>query len=127
GINGSGMLPGSANYFIGNDPTRWRTGIPTYAEVTYSDLYPGIDLTFSGTQGRLEYSLTLAPGADPAAFSMVFSGADDASIDGEGDLNLRVGHSRIEELKPEAWQSIGRSRQPVDTSFVLSKAGRVSL
>jgi hypothetical protein len=24
-------LPGAANYFVGNDPARWRGGVPTYA------------------------------------------------------------------------------------------------
>ena len=31
-------LPGIVNYFIGNDPQNWRTGIPTYARVRYRDV-----------------------------------------------------------------------------------------
>ena len=29
------QLPGTANYFIGNDPNKWHTNIPTYAKVPY--------------------------------------------------------------------------------------------
>ncbi|MGH9433953.1 MAG: SBBP repeat-containing protein, partial [Terriglobia bacterium] len=32
-ITGVGELPGKTNYFIGNDPAKWRTNVPTYAKV----------------------------------------------------------------------------------------------
>ncbi|MBV8360833.1 MAG: hypothetical protein JO189_23300, partial [Deltaproteobacteria bacterium] len=51
-ISGIDQLPGTANYFIGQDPKHWRTNIPTYAQVEYHSVYPGIDLLYHGsTQG----------------------------------------------------------------------------
>src|SRR5208337_2062303 len=41
---GAGELPGKTNYFIGSDPQKWRTHVPTYARVKYSNVYPGVDL-----------------------------------------------------------------------------------
>lgn len=35
-------LPGKVNYFRGNDPTKWRTNIPTFAKVKYAQVYPGL-------------------------------------------------------------------------------------
>jgi hypothetical protein len=35
---------GKVNYFRGQDRTQWRTGIATYANVAYENVYPGIDL-----------------------------------------------------------------------------------
>ena len=43
-VSGLDELPGKANYFVGNDPAKWRTNVPTYAKVHYQDVYPGIDL-----------------------------------------------------------------------------------
>ncbi len=37
-------LPGTANYFIGRDPAQWHSNVPTYAEVKYAGVYPGVDL-----------------------------------------------------------------------------------
>src|SRR6266567_7872238 len=37
----SGILPGVTNYYIGSDPKKWHTKIPTYARVEYRDVYPG--------------------------------------------------------------------------------------
>ena len=63
---GHDELPGKSNYFIGNDPAKWRTNIPTYAKVKYEGVYPGVDLVYYGNQGQLEYDFVVAPGADPA-------------------------------------------------------------
>jgi hypothetical protein len=36
-IAGIKRLPGVSHYLIGNDPTKWRTGVPTYASVLYQE------------------------------------------------------------------------------------------
>src|SRR5437588_6882500 len=41
-------LPGVSNYFFGNDPKRWRTGVPHYLRVESKDIYPGIDVVYYG-------------------------------------------------------------------------------
>jgi hypothetical protein len=48
----SGYLPLATrtNYFIGNDPERWRTDVPTFGKVRYENAYPGIDLVVYGRQ-----------------------------------------------------------------------------
>src|ERR1017187_4955493 len=42
--------PGVVSYFVGNDPKKWRSGIPTYGKVEYRQIYPGVDLVFHGNQ-----------------------------------------------------------------------------
>src|SRR5579885_248197 len=37
---GEQSLPGKVNYFVGRDPKRWRTDIPTFAQVRYRAIYP---------------------------------------------------------------------------------------
>src|SRR5205814_7889146 len=31
------------NYFVGKDPSGWRTGVRAYGRVLYRNVYPGID------------------------------------------------------------------------------------
>jgi hypothetical protein len=64
-VTGLEELPGKSNYFIGNDPKKWRTNVPNYAKVKYANVYPGIDLVYYGNQGKLEYDFVVSPGADP--------------------------------------------------------------
>ena len=69
-VKGAEELPGKVNYFIGNDPAKWHTGIPTYAKVRYRGIYPGIDLVYYGNQRQLEYDFVVAPGADPGVIAL---------------------------------------------------------
>src|SRR2546426_2956094 len=64
-VEGLDELPGKANYFIGNDPKKWRTNVPTYARVKVRDVYPGVDVVDYGNQQQLEHDFMVAPGADP--------------------------------------------------------------
>ncbi|HEX9945866.1 MAG TPA: hypothetical protein VGG03_27990, partial [Thermoanaerobaculia bacterium] len=64
-VSGEEELPGRSHYLLGNDRSKWRTGVPSYGRVRYQGVYPGIDLVFYGNQGQLEYDFVLAPGADP--------------------------------------------------------------
>ena len=71
-ISGDDQLPGKVNYFIGKDPRRWWTDLPTYAKVRYADVYPGVDLIYYGNLSRLEYDFVVAPGADPNSTRLKF-------------------------------------------------------
>src|SRR6058998_3123603 len=83
-------LPGKSNYFIGNDPKKWRTNVANYARVEYKETYPGVDLVYYGNQRQLEHDFVVAPGADPAAIVLSFEGAEKVSVDARGDLVLRT-------------------------------------
>src|SRR5581483_766189 len=53
-------LPGKSNYFLGNDPTCWVAKAPHYAQVSYRNLYPRIDLTVYGSGDEdVEYDLVV--------------------------------------------------------------------
>jgi hypothetical protein len=84
---GTDPLPGRSNYFVGNDPRQWHTGIPQFAGVRYQGVYPGIDLVFYGNQGHLEYDFRVAPGANPSQAELQFDGASKLELRG-GDLIL---------------------------------------
>ena len=67
-VTGGEELPGKSNYFLGNDPKKWRTNVANYAQVKYAGVYPGVDLVYHGNQGgQLEYDFVVAPGANPSA------------------------------------------------------------
>jgi len=114
-VMGSDELPGKANYFIGNDPKKWRTNVPTYAKVRYHDVYPGVDLVYYGNQGgQLEYDFIVAPGADPRAITLdVGAGIVPARgrpqgsplrIARDGDLVISAGGGELRFHKPLVYQ-----------------------
>ena len=84
-VSGASLLPGKSNYFIGNDPSKWRHAIPQFARVEYQAVYPGVDLVYYGNQGQLEYDFRVAPGADPNQITLSFEGASAHIISTSGD------------------------------------------
>src|ERR1700674_356692 len=59
-VTGVDELAGTSNYFTRNDPTKWRTNVPTYGKVKYEGIYSGIDLVYYGNQRQLEYDFIIA-------------------------------------------------------------------
>ena len=110
-VTGIEELPGKRNYFIGNDPEKWRTGVPLYAKVKYEEVYPGIDLVYYGTdQRQLEYDFVVSPGADPKAIRLAIEGAEEIRVDGDGDLVVETEGGEVCFHQPVVYQpAVGAS------------------
>jgi hypothetical protein len=119
-------LPGKSNYFIGSNPAQWHVDIPTYGRVAYHGVYPGIDLLYYGNQQQLEYDFTVAPGANPAAITLAFAGAQSLNFDAQGNLVLHTSGGDVIEHAPVLYQEIGGVRQAVAGHYVLHAGGRVA-
>jgi uncharacterized protein (TIGR03437 family) len=115
-------LEGRSNYFLGNDPRRWRTNVANFARVKYESVYPGVDLVWYGNQQQIERDFILAPGADPRRIEWAFEGARDVTIAADGSLILEVEGGELRLRKPLAWQEAEGERQPVACEF--SRRGR---
>ena len=111
--------PGVVSYFIGNDPKKWRSGIPTYGKVEYPQIYPGVDLVFYGNQRQLEYDFVVAPGADPSRIAWRIDGAR-ASVDAEGNLALSAPNGPASFKKPVLYQMDGDKKTRVEGSFAVA-------
>ena len=118
-ISGTERQSGIANYFVGNDPKKWRTGVSTYGRVSYRGIYPGVDAVFYGNQRELEYDLTVAPGANPRQIVLEFSGAR-PKLNRDGDLVLTLDGERILLHKPVIYQGAGAGKRAVDGSYALA-------
>src|SRR5665213_1301899 len=85
-MTGVGLQPGHSNYFTGKDPSQWKTGVPNYARVRYSGVYPGVDAVFYRNEGQLEFDLELKPGADPRSVRLSVDGNEKIGLDRSGNL-----------------------------------------
>jgi hypothetical protein len=116
-------LPGKSNYFLGNDPKRWRTNVPNYAKVAYKNVYRGVDLVYYGRQSersgnptpvagqQLEYDFVVAPHTDPQTIAFEIE-TDQSSIVSRqlsvaqnGDLVIQTDGGEIRLHKPLVYQA----------------------
>jgi hypothetical protein len=104
---GMSKLPGKVNYFIGNNPKRWHTSIPTFARVTVGSVYPGISLALYGHAGQLEYDWVVAPHADVSRIHLEISGPGTLQVDHSGAVQLRGGSGSLIEGRPVVYQRVG--------------------
>ena len=111
-------LPGTSNYFRGNDPKKWLTDVPNYGRVRYAGVYPGVDLVYYGNQGQLEYDFQLQPGAAPEQIRLGFSGAERVEVDAQGQLAVRMPGGVVQHKQPVVYQEAAGRRQAVAGRYV---------
>ena len=104
---------GRANFMRGQDASAWRLGLPTHRKVRYADLYPGVDLVYSGTDGRVKSEFQVAAGADPDNIQLGYSA--DLSIDSEGRLHA----GNLIESAPAIYQDSASGRTAVTGRYRL--------
>src|ERR1700722_7870436 len=72
---GERELTGMSNYFVGNDPGRWRTGVPAFGQVRAVDVLPGVSMLWHGGEGDIEYDVAEAAGTDASRLELAIDGA----------------------------------------------------
>ena len=122
-IRGLDELPGNSNYLRG-DGKNSHTNIANFSKLKYEQIYPGIDLVYYSNQGQLEYDFVVAPGADPAAITLSFEGADGIEIDEHGDLVLSTKTGAGKFLKPHVYQVVDGNRHAIEGRYVSRSDNR---
>ncbi len=125
-IQGLEELPGKSNYLVGSNPEKWRTNVPTYARVLYTEVYPGVDLVYYGIQGKLEYDFIVAPSANPDTIRLTFEGAEKLDVDAQGDLLLHTQVGPVLFKRPFVYQQTGADSQEIYGSYVVAADRQVS-
>ncbi len=110
---GEAALAGHSNYFLGNDPSQWRTGIPHYGAVRAAGIYRGVDLVFYGDARQLEFDWDVAPGGDVQAIRLRLEGSRYLRPDGQGGLRVGLANGEIVLKAPQAEQVINGSPRSV--------------
>jgi len=126
-IAGEDKLPGTHSYIPTSDPATWHTGIATYREVEYRQLYPGTDLVFYGNPDHLEYDIRLQAHADPSKVRFDLAGVDSYAVEESGNLALRMRGRELRLLKPHAFQKDATGKLvDVAAAYNISSSGIVT-
>lgn len=124
-IEGLDELPGKCNYFIGSDPRKWCTSVPNYAKVSYTDIYPGVDLVFYGNSHQLEHDFVVAPGIDFKVIRFRFEGAQHLDVDRNGDLVVQTDAGELRQRRPLVYQVEDGVKRDVPADYVIMSTGEI--
>ncbi len=130
-IEGLGQQEAGINSFVGNDSTKWKTGIATYKGVLYKEIYKGIDLKVFGTGRDIEYEFIVHPEGDPADILLTYNGIEGLATNKKGDLLIATAFGQLKETRPYIYQEIKRKRTvagsfEIKSPAVGSQTGRFS-
>jgi len=110
------------SYFKGKRD-EWKVGVKTYGGVMYRDLWPGIDLIYTGTVNRLKYRFVVKPGADPNIIRLAYRGATSVAINNAGQLEVKTPVGGFKDERPYTYQDVDGQRVEVATAYTLVPDG----
>ncbi|MGB2715717.1 MAG: SBBP repeat-containing protein [Vicinamibacterales bacterium] len=131
-VTGQMELPGKSHYYRGKDRRKWRTSVPHYSAVRYANLYRGVDLIYYGTaEGRVEFDLIVAAGADPASIELAFDPSERLEIDRAGNLivssreSASAARPAVTLHKPRIYQDRDGVRNDVEGHYMMRDGNHV--
>jgi len=107
------------NYFIGNDQSKWASHVHYYGDITYKNLYDGIDMQLFSEGNSLETEFKIAPKSNPNNIEMVYHGGVKLSLDIYGNLHIKTSVNEMIEKAPIAYQEVDGKKNLVDIFWVL--------
>lgn len=106
------------NFYLGNDKSKWASGLHGYDKLTIKDVYNDIDFELLEDNGTLKYNFIVKPYADPTLVKLKYIGATFLSIVGE-ELHIGTSLTEIIELKPLVYQESGDEKEVIASSYKI--------
>jgi hypothetical protein len=119
---GQDLTSATINYFKGTKD-QWKTGLKTYSTLIYSDLWPGIDLIYTGTVEQMKYTFIVKPGADPSQIKLAYRGASEVKLNNAGQLEVITPAGGFHDETPYSYQEVDGNRVKIDTAYALHDKG----
>ena len=119
-------LPTKVSYFVGNDPSKHRSNLPTYRYVSLGEVWSGVEVKLKATQKTVEKLFYIKPGADPSKIVVEVDGAKGLKLSNDGEIIIQTGLGDLKLSKPIAWQEKDGKKLPVEVSYKLLGKNRYS-
>jgi len=116
-VVGESMTTHKCNFFLGSDPTQWRTRVPSYRAVVFERIYDGVDLKYYGNGTQMEYDFVVDPGADVAQIVVEYEGVVSIYVGATGDLVVETAWGMVTERAPLAYQTVRGRVQPIPVAY----------
>ena len=108
-------------------PPATHTGLPSFAELRYREVWPGIDMYARGERGALKYEFHIRPGADPGRHRPRVRWRPGARDPPDGGLRVHTELGSASDRPPVSYQVVDGKRVPVRSNFALRRRLRLRL
>jgi hypothetical protein len=118
-LHGEGSHGPVVSQFTGGRES-WRTGLPTYSRLVYTDLWPGIDLALVGDAQRIKYEFRVRPQADPRQIRLRYRGGEGLRLEPAGSLAVDTPLGTLRDERPLSFQGSPGQRTEISTRYALA-------
>ncbi len=118
-IFASDPLSWNSNYFLGNDSSKWAPDCKNYTNLTYKNVWQGVDIVYHEFKNQVKYDLFVAPGADAGQIRWQVEGLSGKLAIDRNEIVLPTSLGNLKETIPGCYQMIGGKRVPVSAEYVL--------
>lgn len=105
------------NYFLGNDPSRWKSGVSAYSELIFKELYPHIDFRIYNLNGVLKTEYIVGVGGNPTDISLNYDGIKNLEITPE-EVLIETDINVFKEINPFTFQRNKDKQIEITTHFI---------
>jgi hypothetical protein len=122
------VLAARANYFRGNDPRHWHSGVPLSTRARAERALPGVDWVVYGRGGDIEYDMIVSPGRAVSRIRFRVETRERVRVDAAGDILVGAdvapgGAAAIRMHRPVAYQQVDGERVAVAAAYHLAHDG----
>jgi len=107
------------NYYLGDNPAKWKEHVNVFKLVNYSNLYTGIDMNVYGKESNVKYDFVVSPNVNPQQIQLQYNYTNGLSLE-NGNLHIETAVGTIKELAPVAFQMIQGKKVKVECHYVLN-------
>lgn len=111
----------SNNYFLGNDPKNWKSDLKAFRQITFHDVYDGVNMHVYVNGSNVKYEFELKAGISPDIIQLKIEGTEGQFIDRNENLILKTSIEDVLENRPVASQKRGKKTYDVACDFSLSE------
>ncbi|MHA1636662.1 MAG: DUF7948 domain-containing protein, partial [Candidatus Thorarchaeota archaeon] len=115
---GHGTFTHTSNYFIGNDPDGWYTGVQGFSEIVYPNLYDNIDLIYRSSEEGLKYEFVVWPSGNPSDIKLQYEGIENLAID-DGSLVAETSFGPLIDKDLYIYQNTQSNQKEIAGKFTL--------
>jgi hypothetical protein len=119
-LSGDGTTDAVISYFKGN-PSEWKSGLPAYSRIVYKNLWPGIDLAYSGSTDCLKYEFVVQPGVNPSTIRLAYRGTSRVEVNAEGQIEVETPLGVFHDQAPLAHQVRDGRRVAIPAAFAMEE------
>ncbi len=109
------------NYFIGNNPSSWKTNVPSYDVLNLGEVWEGVELKLHAHKHNVEKLFYVKPNIVPSSIQVVMDGGEQLKISQDGKLEVYTPSGKISYTAPIAFQWINGKKHFAKAEYKLYK------